>query len=229
MTSTYTVSWGTKLFRHTARAIFRGLYHLLSRVEISGVENIPKNGAYLIAVNHVSLYDAPFVISFWPVAPEAAGAADLWNRPGISVLARLYGGIRVHRGRFDRQLIDQVDAVLLSGRPLVIAPEGGRSHTAGMRRAKPGVAYVAEKADVPIIPVGVIGATDDFLARALRGKRPAIKMNIGSSFHLPPVEGKGEARRNSRQRNADMIMRHIADLLPLEYRGVYADRVSYSN
>jgi len=229
MVSTYTVSWGTKLFRPTGRAFFRGLYHLLSRVEISGLENIPSNGAYLIAVNHVSLFDAPFVISFWPVAPEAAGAADLWNRPGISVLARLYGGIRVHRGRFDRQLIDQVDAVLRSGRPLVIAPEGGRSHTAGMRRAKPGVAYLVEKADVPIIPVGVIGATDDFLARALRGNRPEIKMVVGSLFHLPPVEGKGEARRNSRQRNADMIMRHIADLLPLEYRGVYAERVSYSS
>jgi 1-acyl-sn-glycerol-3-phosphate acyltransferase len=98
-----------------------------------------------------------------------------------------------------------------------------------MRRAKPGVAYIVEKAAVPILPVGVIGATDDFLSRALRGERPQIKMNIGAPFHLPLVEGKGEARRNSRQRNADTIMMHIADLLPCEYRGFYADHVSYSN
>jgi 1-acyl-sn-glycerol-3-phosphate acyltransferase len=229
MPQAYTVNRRTRLFRSTGRAFFRALYHLLSHVDISGNENIPNNGAYLIAVNHVSLFDAPFVISFWPVAPEAAGAADLWNRPGISILARLYGGIPVHRSRYDRQLMDQVNSVLLSGRPLIVAPEGGRSHALGMRRAKPGVAYIVEKTDVPIIPVGVIGATDDFLSRAFRGERPRIKMNIGAPFHLPPVEGKGEARRNSRQRNADMIMMHLADLLPLEYRGFYTDYVSNSS
>lgn len=229
MSTAYRVPRRTQLFRYTGRAFFRGLYHLLGRVEISGIENIPKEGAYLIAVNHVSLYDAPLVLAFWPEAPEAAGAADLWSRPGISVLARWYGGIPVHRGRFDRKLIDRVDVVLQSGRPLLIAPEGGRSHATGMRRAKPGVAYLAEKAEVPIIPVGVIGATDDFLALALRGKRPIIKMNVGSPFYLPPIKGKGEERRISRQRNADMIMEQIADLLPVEYRGVYADCVRYSS
>jgi hypothetical protein len=48
-------------------------------------------------------------------------------------------------------------------------------------------------------------------------------MAIGESLFLPPVDGKGEARRLARQRNADLIMIHIAALLPLEYRGVYAD------
>jgi hypothetical protein len=43
---------------------------------------------------------------------------------------------------------------------------------------------------------------------------------------LPPIEGKGEARRLARQRNADLLMKHIASLLPLEYRGVYADPAS---
>jgi 1-acyl-sn-glycerol-3-phosphate acyltransferase len=229
MPAVYNVPRRNKIFRIFGRLVFRGLFYLLGRVDISGIENVPKNGAYLIVVNHVSLFDAPLLIAFWPMAPEAAGAADLWNRPGISVLARLYGGIPVHRGRFDRQLMDQVNLVLQSGKPLLIAPEGGRSHALGMRRAKPGVAYIMEKTDVTVIPVGMIGATDDFLAQALRGRRPEIKMIVGTPFHLPPVEGKGEMRRNSRQRNADMIMGHIAELLPHEYRGVYADHVSSSD
>lgn len=229
MPAVYNVPRRNKIFRIFGRLVFRGLFYLLGRVDISGIENVPKNGAYLIVVNHVSLFDAPLLIAFWPMAPEAAGAADLWNRPGISVLARFYGGIPVHRGRFDRQLMDQVNLVLQSGKPLLIAPEGGRSHALGMRRAKPGVAYILEKTDVTVIPVGVVGATDDFLAQALRGRRPEIKMIVGAPFHLPPVEGKGEMRRNSRQRNADMIMGHIAELLPHEYRGVYADHVSSSD
>jgi 1-acyl-sn-glycerol-3-phosphate acyltransferase len=177
----------------------------------------------MIAINHVSLFEPPLLLAFWPTAPEAVGAVDIWERPGQSLLARLYGGIQVHRGQYDRQLLDTMQAALLSGRPLLIAPEGGRSHQPGMRRALPGVAYVIEKANVPVVPVGVVGATDDFLSRALSGHRPQIEMRIGAPFRLPAVSGVGEARRESRQHNVDLIMMRIAELLPPEYRGVYAN------
>jgi hypothetical protein len=71
--------------------------------------------------------------------------------------------------------------------------------------------------------VGVVGTTDDFFHRARRGERPSVYMSIGEPLLLPPVEGKGVVRRLARQRNADLIMTHIAALLPFEYRGVYAD------
>jgi 1-acyl-sn-glycerol-3-phosphate acyltransferase len=178
----------------------------------------------MIAINHVSLYEAPFMLAFWPVAPEAVGAVDIWQKRGQSTLARIYGGIPVHRGEYDRQLIDQMCAVLRSGRPLLIAPEGGRSHTPGMRQALPGVAFVVEKADVPVVPVGIVGSTDDFLARALRGKRPILEMRIGEPLRLPKHNNNDRStRRDTRQQNVDLIMKHIARLVPDEYRGVYAD------
>ena len=194
----------------------------LSRVNIVGAENIPKKGAYLIAINHVSLFEAPFILAFWPVAPEAVGAVDIWSRPGQSLLARLYGGIPVHRGEYDRKLIDKMLSALKSGRPLVIAPEGGRSHTPGMRRALPGVAHVIDQAGVAVIPVGINGATDDFLNSALRGKRPQIEMKIGPPLSFEAIQERGESKRQKRQANADQIMYRIAELLPSEYRGEYA-------
>jgi hypothetical protein len=48
-------------------------------------------------------------------------------------------------------------------------------------------------------------------------------MHIGKPFHLPLVDGKGVERRESRQHNADLVMRHIAGMLPKNYRGVYAE------
>jgi len=114
---------------------------------------------------------------------------------------------------------------LRAGYPLLIAPEGGRSHTPGMRRAKPGVAYLMDKAGVPVVPVGIVGSTDDFLERALRGQRPQIEMHIGPVLQLSPVIGKGKDRRKKRQQNADRVMAAIAILLPHNYRGVYADGV----
>lgn len=217
----YSIGGRVALARATLRPLFRTVFHLISRAKISGLDNVPPKGAYLIAINHVSLYDVPFVMAFWPIAPEAVGAVDIWNRPGQATLVRLYGGIPVHRGRYDRRLLQSMLSILRSGRPLLIAPEGGRSHTPGMRRALPGVAYAVDKARVPVIPVGVMGATGDFLKRALKFERPVIEMRIGVPIYLPPVDGRGELRRRALQNNADLIMQHIAALLPEEYGGYY--------
>jgi 1-acyl-sn-glycerol-3-phosphate acyltransferase len=223
MDAEYSVAWYTRLVRAVLRPVFRAIFRAISRVQMGGLENVPKDGAYLIVINHISLFEPPFVISFWPVAAEALGAADIWGRTGQSCLVQLYGGIKLHRGEFDRQVLDVALAALRSGRPLLIAPEGGRSHAPGMRRALPGVAYLADKAGVPILPVGIVGSTDDFLKRALRGQRPLIEMRIGAPFVLPPILGSGDERRIRRQGNADRIMRQVAALLPPDYRGVYAD------
>lgn len=218
----YSVPFKHRLARAILRPAFRLLFHILSPVKITGRKNVPKKGGYIVALNHVSTYDPPFIIAFWPTAPEAAGAVEIWERPGQSTLARLFGGFQVHRGKFDRQVIEKMIDALQSGRPLVIAPEGGRSHAPGMRQAEPGVAYLADKTGVPVIPVGIIGTTDDYAAKAFRFKRPPLEMRIGKPITLPRVEGKGVARHESLQANADTIMREIAALLPPEYHGVYA-------
>jgi len=223
MEEEYTIPFYKRVFRFVARPAFRLLFHLLSKVDIQGRENIPKNGPYIVAINHVSLFEPPFVLSFWPCALEAIGASDIWKRKGQNILAEFYGGIQVRRGEYDRRVIDKALAALRSGRSLVIAPEGGRSHTPGMRKGRPGVAYLIDKANVPIVPVGIVGSTDDFLEKGLKGKRPEIKMIIGKPIKFPPINGRGEEKRVTRQNNTDIIMAHIAALLPPEYRGEYKD------
>lgn len=217
----YDLPAGVRLFRWTMRPVFRGIFHLLSRVRIFGLENVPASGAYLIAINHISILEPPLLIAFWPVAPEAVGAVDIWNKRGQSTLARYYGGIQVHRGEYDRQLVERMITVLKSGRPLLIAPEGGRSHVPGLRPGLPGVAYVVDRVKIPVIPVGIVGTTEDFFKRVRHGERNLLEMRIGAPVLLPAIEGRGEARRAALQQNVDLIMYHIAALLPPEYQGVY--------
>jgi 1-acyl-sn-glycerol-3-phosphate acyltransferase len=219
----YSVPLPNQVFRRVFRPIFRLVFHLLSDVRIVGRENVPKNGPYLITINHVSLFEPPFLLAFWPIPPEGAGAVDIWDRPGQGILVRFYHGIPIHRGEFDRRSLETMIAVLQSGRPLLLAPEGGRAHELGMRRALPGVAYIVAKTHVPVVPVGIVGTTDDFLHRGLHLHRPAIEMRIGQPFSLPPVQGKGAVRREALQANADQIMQAIATLVPPEYHGVYKD------
>ena len=219
----YRVPLRYRLTRPLLRGIFRGLFHLLGRVRVTGRENIPYGQAYIAAANHVSIFDPPFAAAFWPETLEIMGAVDVFSKPGQGQLLRLYGVTPVHRGEVDRTLLDWVVRVLKSGHPLLIAPEGGRSHVTAMRQAKPGIAYIVEAARVPVVPVAIVGTTDDFWQRARHGERPLLEMRIGKPIHLPPLEEKGAARRVARQRNADLVMRHLAGLLPEEYRGVYAE------
>ena len=223
MTAEFQVPRINRINRRIMRPLFRGVFHLLGRVKLEGLENIPKSGGYMVAVNHISLFEVPFMAAFWPQVLEFIGAADVWTRPGVSLIVRLYYGVQVRRGEFDRQVMKKALQVLDSGRPLMIAPEGGRSHTPGMQQGKPGVAYLVNKAQVPVVPVGIYGSTEDFLSRALRLQRPRLEMYVGKPLQLPPLRGRGAARRAMRQRNTDLIMAHIAKLLPPDYRGVYSN------
>lgn len=222
----YQVALWRRILRPIMMAVLRGVFYLLTSVQVTGTENVPCGQPYLAVINHVSTFDGPFTGAFWPEILEAVGAIEVWQRPGQQIVAVLYGGIPVHRGDVDRAMLDRVLAALRSGRPLLIAPEGGRSHTPGMQRAKAGVAFILDEAQVPIVPVGVVGATDDFWKRASHLKRPHIEMQIGRPFRLPPIQGRGAERREARQRNADLVMTHIAALLPEEYRGVYSAGVA---
>lgn len=219
----YTLPKLTRFNRFWLRPAFRGLFHLLGQVHISGKQNIPARGPYLVAINHLSIVEPPFAVAFWTCPLEPVGAAEIWSKPGQGVIAKLYGGIPVHRGEYDRQLIDKMLAAVKAGHSLLIAPEGGRTHAPGLRRAKPGVAYIVNKANIPVIPVGIVGSTDEYLSEALHAKRPRLEMHIGKPMLFPPITEKGAEKHLALQRNADHIMFAIADLLPLEYRGVYAN------
>lgn len=218
----YRVPFHIKLNRLVMLPVFRMIYHALGHVKVTGRENVPLGSPYVIAMNHVSIFDPPLLVSFWPEAPEVIGAADVFEKKGQGQVLSMYGVIPVHRGDYDRILLDKIFAILKTGRPLVIAPEGGRSRVPAMRRAMPGVGYIIERSQVPVIPVGIVGATDDFWQRAKKGMKPQLEIRIGKPIIFSDTMEKGAARREARQKNADLVMRTIAGLLPEEYHGVYA-------
>lgn len=223
MPATYQVPLRFRLIRPGLKAVFRMIFHILARVKMTGRDHIPYGKPYVVAMNHISIFDPPLVAAFWPEILEIIGAADVFLKPGQGQLLKLYGVIPVHRGEYDRALLQKVVSILKSGHPLLIAPEGGRSHVPGLRRALPGIGFTVEETGVPVVPVGLVGTTEDFWQRAKRGEKPALEIRIGAPIDLQPIREKGAARREARQRNADLIMRYLAGLLPEEYRGVYAE------
>lgn len=212
-----------RVSRPILKTVFRAIFRVLASVKIIGKENIPYGRPYVVAINHISIFDPPFAGAFWPEQLEIIGAADVFDKPSQGWLLKAYGVIPVHRGDYDRVLLTKIIRILKSGFPLLIAPEGGRSHVPAMRRAKPGIAYIIEQTGVPVLPAGLIGTTEDFWQRAKRGERPSLEMRISKPLNLPEITAKGAERHEARQRNADLVMAHLAGLLPEEYRGEYAE------
>ncbi len=204
-----------------SKVIVRGLFNLLSHWEVEGEENLPAGGPLLMVFNHLAWWDAPLGMAAVPYEVTGIALKDLQRVPITGQLLSLSNVIWVDRGRYDREVLRQALAVLEEGGILAIAPEGRMSLTGALERGKPGAVFIARKADVPILPVGLTG-TEKVLSEWRRFRRPHLKVIIGEVFRLPE-RSRYESRKEERQADADFIMQRIAELLPAEYRGVYAD------
>ena len=229
MSEAYQVPLRYKISRPILKAVFRLLFRTMGRVRITGWENIPRDRSCVVAMNHVSIFDPPLAGSFWPGPLEIIGAIDVFDKPFQGQLLRAYGVIPVHRGDYDRPLFTRLISILKAGHAILISPEGSRSHVPGLMTAKQGVAYLVEKTGVPVVPVALVGTTEDFWQRAKRGERPPLEIRIGKPIQLPKITSKGTERHEARQNNADLVMRYIAGLLPLEYRGIYAESAIFQS
>ena len=158
---------------------------------------MPFGKPYVAAINHVSIFDPPFAASFWPETLEIIGASDVFAKPGQGQLLKLYGVTPVHRGEYDRALLEWVVRVIKSGQPLLIAPEGGRSHVTAMRRAKPGIAYMVDATRVPVLPVGAGGHHGRFLATRPPWRKTE-SWKCGLANRLIFRQSKTKARRGTK-------------------------------
>ena len=129
-------------------------------------------------------------------------------------------GIWIDRDHPDIWAIKEARNYLKKGWLVGIAPEGTCSATHALIEAKPGVAFLADKMDSVIVPVGIAG-TENSLKKMLSFQRPRFSVTVGEPFRLPPIDRKN--RDMSLQWNTDEIMCRIALLLPPRYRGFYSE------
>ena len=204
------------------RWLIRFVIDLIAHVEIQGFENIPKEGGFVIATNHLGRLDVALLFYALDgdfILPVAEKYEHHWL---FGPIGNAMGGIWLDRFNADVGSIREILARMKSGGILVIAPEGTRSKTEAMVEGKPGVAYLAMKAGVPIAPIALMGTEDRVVVdRLMHLKKSEIKIVVGPSFKLPPV--KGRDLDASLKKYTDEIMCRIGALLPEKYRGVYAE------
>src|SRR5690242_2307003 len=197
----------------TVRTIARFIYPLLARVRVVGRENVPKEGACIIASNHLAWMDVPLVPSFLKRKVVYMAKEELfYGKAGWIV--RFLGAFPVKRGEADRQSLRAADTQIKAGKIFMIFPEGTRSKIHQLGKGHVGLGMIALRAGVPVIPVAVWGSEYIF-----KKWRPRVTISYGQPLHLAPKGNK--ITREDIEEATDEVMRAIAAMMPPEYRGMY--------
>lgn len=194
------------------------------KFEVVGRENVPLEGPVIIASNHLNNADPPVVSLALPRYPMFMAKREMITWPILGAAFRIFGAFPVRRGGADLSAIRTAAEVVNDGNMLVMFPEGTRSRTGGLTKGHPGTALIALRTGAPIIPIAVTGTEQITWPWVFIKPRSIkhIKITLGEPFTLPPVE---KINSEAATEATELIMRKIAELLPPEYRGVYADTV----
>jgi 1-acyl-sn-glycerol-3-phosphate acyltransferase len=196
------------------------LFQILTRPVFKGVENIPAKGACILATNHLSVLDAPLILCVQERDDFTALIARKHKKNiAFRFLVDTVKGIWIDRYLLEVQPLKEIISHLKKGGLLGVSPEGTRSLTHQLIKAKEGVAYLAAKTNTPIVPVAVTG-TEDASMKIVLLQRPKVKVEFGKPFHLPPLDQ--DNRNGALEKATDEIMCRIASMLPQKYWGVYS-------
>lgn len=194
-------------------------------IRTSGLENVPRSGAFLIASNHIALVDSFIIPIVTPRMVRFIAKDTYWKKRGpIGWIQRTFfeavGTVPVDRQTLSsgRGALEVALGVLRHGDGFGIYPEGTRSPDGRLHRGKQGVAWLAEQAGCPVIPVGLIG-TDTLFSSAkhptrqgiTQFRRGGIEVRFGTPVDLSSVDPSLPAGAR-RRAMTELVMERIAEL-----------------
>lgn len=211
---------GRRALRKVMRIVLKFLVWLFTRIEVSGLENVPLDGPLLMVSNHLGDADAIVGLAYAPRPVEVIAKSELYDIPVFGKLADAYGVIWVHRGQPDRRALRATLDALRNGRAVGITPEGRESLTGSLEEGTGGAAYIAYRSRAPILPVTMTGTENkQIFGNIRRFKRTRVTMTIGPVFHLDDFHD----RRQAVSQGTLQIMRALARQLPPQYQGVFSE------
>ncbi|MCL4515154.1 MAG: 1-acyl-sn-glycerol-3-phosphate acyltransferase [Firmicutes bacterium] len=199
------------MFYRFVRALIRLLAVIFFRWEVKGADHMPRAGGAILAANHVSLLDPLFVGTTVKRKVHYMAKEELFKIPVLGGVITALGAFPVRRGAADRQAIREALRLLEAGEVVGIFPEGTRSIDGELQKAQSGIALLATRANVPVVPALIVGS-EKVMRKGSRLPRPAkIRVFIGPPVKLTVEDGKG-AEKDKLEVLSVRIMEAIATL-----------------
>lgn len=193
------------MFYKIFRMLCRVWFGLIFRTKVIGAENIPASGAFILAANHVSNWDPPFLGTFIEREVCYMGKEELFKNPVMAAICRSLHVFPVKRGAADKTAIKTAVKILKDGKCLGIFPEGTRSKTGKLGKAESGVSLIAAMTKAPIIPAAIIDTEKIFSRERFF---PRLTVVYGT-----PIKFTGSTKDKEAMTNfAQDIMSEIAKL-----------------
>lgn len=203
--------WGRLVYRVLWNVVF-ALIKILFRMRVEGGENLPP-GPFILSPVHRSFIDTPIAGMVTSRRLRFMGKESLWENRPLGALLSLLGGFPVDRGTADRTALRAATDVLALGEPLVMFPEGTRRTGDRVRRDDmlDGPAFVAARAEVPIVPVG-LGGTVRALPVGSIVPRPRRVVAVVGDPIPPPGKVDGRVPRRAVREVTDRLFVELSDL-----------------
>ena len=201
-------------------ALARICFTAFANWTVEGRESVPPRGPLIVASNHLSNADPPFLVTSIPRTLHFMGKRELFAMPPAAAFLKAVGVHPMNRNGVDLDALRWNLNLLSNDAAVVLFPEGTRSRTRAMNRGMSGAAYLAVKSQAPVLPVGISGTEKIGSYARLPMPLCSVRVSIGQPFTLPIIEGRPP--RPVLEDLTTMIMSRVAALLPPEYRGYYA-------
>ncbi|SEO33319.1 lysophospholipid acyltransferase family protein [Actinacidiphila rubida] len=220
------------MFYGVLKYVFLGpLLRLLFRPRIEGMENIPETGAAIVAGNHLSFSDHFLMPAILPRRITFLAKAEYFTGPGLkgrltAWFFRSVGQIPVDRsgGKASQGAIAAGLEVLSKGELLGIYPEGTRSHDGRLYRGRTGVAVMALRAGVPVVPCAMVGTFELQPPGRVVPRIGRVTIRFGQPMEFGRFAGMDD-RREVVRAVTDEIMYEILGMSGQEYVDRYAGDV----
>lgn len=170
--------------------LFNAAGRLFFRYQARGHEHIPKQGGLLVAANHASYLDIPFLGCGIQRRVAFLGRQDLFPLPGLRWAFRKLGWIPIRQDRLDRGGFGMAVRLIKEGQVVVIFPEGGRSADGRLRPGKPGIGVIVAKTGCPVVPAHITGTHEALPVGATLVRLHPIRITYGK-----PIDFSADALR----------------------------------
>ena len=195
-------------FYRFVRWIVAGGSALFYRVRLVGRERLPRGG-YVLAASHRSMMDIPFAAWITPRRLRYMGKASLFDVPVLGKVFTVLGGFPVQRDGSDRKALRESIAMLQNDEILLVYPEGTRQHGPKIQPLQPGAAYLALRAGVPIVPLGIAGTEEILRTR----KSPIPRFHTVAMVIGEPIETPAHAKGVVPRERVDALTAQLKDTL----------------